>query len=133
MATEIETYVNTLYADAATALGGLIQKTGSNTRFYVFNPLSWARTDIADFPYSGSSNIHVIDLAANQDVPSQIVTIYGATYLRILATNVPSVGYKVFEIQSGPGTDFSAGAPTATGNNIVENNFYKSRSRPMAL
>ncbi len=98
---EIEGYVNPLHNDAADALGGMIQKSGSNTRFFVFNPLSWARTDMADYAYSGSANIRVIDVATSQEVPSQIVTVDGQTYLRILASNVPSVGYKVFEIQPG--------------------------------
>ena len=124
LATEIETYVNALYADAATALGGLIQKSGVNTRFYVFNPLSWSRTDSADFPYAGPTPIHVLDLDANVEVPSQIVTIDGAQYVRILASNVPSVGYKVFEIQSGVGQDWSAGAPSANGS-VIQNDFYQ--------
>jgi alpha-mannosidase len=130
LATEIETYVNGLFNDAATALGGLIQKSGVNMRFYVFNPLSWVRTDIADFPYNGSSNIHVVDLSSNQDVPLQIISIVAndgvttTTYLRILATDVPSVGYKVFEIRSGLGADFSAGAPTANGS-VIENQYYQ--------
>ncbi len=46
----------------------------------------------------------MIDVATSQEVPSQIVTVDGQTYLRILASDVPSVGYKVFEIQAGPGT-----------------------------
>ena len=57
LVSEIEGYVNPLHSDARTALGGQIQKSGSNTRFFVFNPLSWARTDIADFAYSGSADI----------------------------------------------------------------------------
>jgi alpha-mannosidase len=74
LAQQIETYVNTLHADAAAALGTLIQKPGANTRFFVFNPLSWLRTDIADFPYSGPTPIHVIDLDSNTEIPSQIVS-----------------------------------------------------------
>jgi alpha-mannosidase len=137
-----------LHSDARTALGGLIQKSGSNTRFFVFNPLSWARTDIADFAYSGSPNIHVIDVASSRQVPSQIVTVGGQTYLRILASDVPSVGYKVFEIQPGQAAQsdnlIRAGQapqldtlvylpliqnpPTATpsvNGNVIENEFYK--------
>ena len=124
LAQQIETYVNTLHADAAAALGTLIQKPGANTRFFVFNPLSWLRTDIADFPYSGPTPIHVIDLDSNTEIPSQIVSIDGAQFVRVLASNVPSVGYKVFEIQSGTGQDWSAGSPSANGS-VIQNDFYQ--------
>ena len=123
LATEIETYGNTLFADAKTALGGLIQKSGTNTRFYTFNPLSWARTDVADFPFTSTGLVHVVDLSSGQEVPSQLVTIGGQQYLRILAENVPSVGYKVFEVRSGSGQTFPSAAATTT--NSLENNLYK--------
>jgi len=122
LAGEIESYVNTLYTDAATALAGMIQKSGANVRFYAFNPLSWARTDIADLPYPNST-VHVVDLTTGAEVPSQFVTVDGQSYLRILASNVPPVGYKVFEIQSGQGSSFS-NAATVTGN-VIENGLYK--------
>ncbi len=102
LAAQIEKYVDNLQADASSLLGGLIRKGGQNPRFYVFNPLSWERTDVADFPYSGSVPVHVIDLASNQETPSQIVTMGDQRqFLRILARGVPSVGYKVFEIRLG--------------------------------
>ncbi|MBI3243366.1 MAG: twin-arginine translocation signal domain-containing protein [Chloroflexi bacterium] len=123
LASQIESYVNTLHGDAASALGGLIQKTGLNQRFCAFNPLSWTRTDVADFPYTGATPVQVIDLSTTLETPSQIVTIDGQQYLRILATDVPPVGYKVFEIQSGAGGGFSDAA-TVTGN-VIENDFYQ--------
>ena len=55
VAAEIETYADTLMADASSALGAMIQKSGTNQRFFAFNPLSWSRTDVADVPYSGSA------------------------------------------------------------------------------
>ena len=101
VATEIENYTNTLLTDATNALGTMIQKSGSNPRFFVFNPLSWTRTDIADIPYTGASSVHVVDLSNGTETPSQLVNIGGTQYLRIQAQNLPPVGYKVFEIQSG--------------------------------
>ena len=56
-------YVDALRDDAAAALGAMIVRSGSNPRFFVFNPLGWARTDAADFPYDGESGVRVIDLA----------------------------------------------------------------------
>jgi alpha-mannosidase len=124
LANEIKSYVDTLQTDAIAALGGMIAKTGVNARFFVFNPLSWTRTDVADFPYSGSTSVKVIDLDADTETPSQIVTIDGTQYLRILAQNVPAVGYKVFEIQSGQPGSFSSGAPSVNGN-VISNQFYE--------
>ena len=110
LASEIEYYVNSLHADAALQLGALIQKPATQApRFYVLNPLGWPRTDHADFAYSGSKNIHVRDLSSSLDVPHQFIKLSGVPYLRVLASDVPSTGYKTFEILSGPGS-----APTNT-------------------
>ncbi|MCK4967260.1 glycoside hydrolase, partial [bacterium] len=120
---EIEDYVNILYDDASKSLGSMIEKNAKNERFFVFNPLSWNRTDIADIDYSGSFPVHVIDVSTNKEVPSQIVQVDGKQKLRILAENIPSVGYKVFEIRSGKGESF---LPTVSvKNNIIENKYYK--------
>jgi alpha-mannosidase len=127
---EIENYVNGLHTNASQALGTLIAANSANPRFFVFNPLSWDRIDSADFPYSGSTLIHVIDVTTGQEVPSQIVTLNGTTYLRILASNVPAVGYKVFEIQSGAGS-MTIGGPTADASTgVVENDLYKATVAP---
>ena len=120
---EITNYVNKLHNDAKSQLGAMIVRSGTNPRFYVFNSLSWARTDYADFHVSNTSAVHVVDIATGQQVPSQYVTINGRTHLRVLVSNVPSVGYKVFEIRSGAGTAFPDAA-TISGN-VIENDFYR--------
>jgi alpha-mannosidase len=108
LAGQIESYVDKLQNEASFALGSLIRKSDRNLRFYVFNSLGWERTDIAEFPYAGSSPVRVIDLATNQETPSQIVTIGNRRQsIQILAQNVPSVGYKVFEVQEGRGRTFT--------------------------
>jgi alpha-mannosidase len=126
-ATQINSYVNTLHNDAAAALGGLIQNPGGNTRFFAFNPLSWARTDYVDYPYpNGSTSVHAFDLAANEAVPSQIVTIDGVRYLRAWVENIPAVGYKVLEIRNGAAPGIPAVTLTANaGTGIIENDFYR--------
>jgi alpha-mannosidase len=127
LATEIGSYVDTLVSDGVAALGGLIAMSGGNTRFFAFNPLGYARTDVADFPssgaYSGPAPVHVMDLAAGVEVPSQIVNVLGTQKLRVLASSVPAVGYKVFEIVSGAGQSFPAAA-TVNGS-VFENDRYQ--------
>lgn len=128
LAAEIVSYVDALHSEAAAALGALIKKTGPNLRFYVFNPLSWTRTDYADLPYSGPLPIHVVDLAAGQETPSQIVTVDGEQRLRILAPGVPPVGYKVFEARPGAGADF--GGAASAGPDWLENSHYRLAVAP---
>jgi alpha-mannosidase len=119
---QIENYVNHLQQDAAHALGGLIQGRNGASRFFVYNALSWTRTDVADLPWTNPASVHVVDLTTSQTAPSQVVTNEGRRFLRVLAREVPSTGYKVFEIQPGPGQTFS-NAATVRGN-ILENAFY---------
>ncbi|MBY0113722.1 MAG: hypothetical protein K2Y21_12955 [Phycisphaerales bacterium] len=127
-AAQIESYVSTLESDALVELGGLVRTEAGANRFLVFNPLSWSRTDRADVAYSGPANVHVREVERGIDVPSQIVSINGATYLRILASDVPSVGYRVYEIVPGPGTAFSAAATVSgTGSTrVIENAVYRA-------
>ena len=47
---EMTSYVDKLYEDARIELGKQVSRAGNQQRFFVFNPLSWARTDYADIP-----------------------------------------------------------------------------------
>ena len=125
IAGQIERYVDTLESDAAYALSGMIQSSGTNRRFYVFNPLGWTRSSVADVIWESTDPVHVIEAATGLETPSQFVISPddGRRYLRILANDLPSVGYKVFELRNGKGQDYSAAA-TVTGN-ILENGHYK--------
>jgi len=120
---EIEKYVNTLHDDTLDALGGMIQKNGPNERFFVFNPLNWERTDYADYEYAGTGPVHVVSVEKGEETPSQFVMKDGKRWLRILASNVPSVGYKVFEIRAGAGQSFNF--EINVGGGEIENQFYK--------
>ena len=118
-------YVDTLYNRSLKRLGQLIAKPkGATESFYVFNPLNWARTDYSDYPYTGPAAIRVLDKTDAKAVPFQLITKKGKPYLRILASNIPSLGFKVFEIQK-------TASPTAFPNTIavtdstIENGFYK--------
>lgn len=123
LVTNIAAYIDDLHEDARQALGGMIEKQGTNSRFYAFNPLSWTRTDMADYPYSAAGPVHVIDLSTGQETPSQLITQDGQQYIRVLARDLPAVGYKVFEIRAGAGTDFGSAATIAT--NVIENARYR--------
>ena len=100
---EIESFVNAVYGDAVRRLGGMIQRPAEANRFLVLNPLGWARTDAADLAYAGPADVHVRDLTTGRDVPHQFLTLNGSSQLRILASDLPPAGYKVFEILPGHG------------------------------
>ena len=116
-------YVGALHADAAAALGGLIAREGQRERFFVFNPLGWTRTDVADYPHAGAAPVHVLDLATGQEAASQIVRLESGPHLRILAAELPSVGYKVYEIRKGAGRALPGG-PVAKGG-VLENGLLR--------
>ncbi|GAB4451533.1 MAG: hypothetical protein OHK0041_14350 [Anaerolineales bacterium] len=120
---EVEAYVNALHDDALQALGRMIRKSGANERFFVFNPLGWARTDYADYPFDGAEPVHVLSVEEDRETPSQVIVKEGKRWLRILAENVPSAGYKVFEIRAGAGQSFSS--EINAGGGVIENRFYK--------
>jgi alpha-mannosidase len=106
LAGELASYVDALHRDAASALGGLIAGSGEHPRFYVFNPLGWRRTEAADLPWEGTGPCHVVDIATEAEVPSERSAQGGLGHLRILAQEVPSVGYRVYEVRPGPGKEF---------------------------
>ncbi len=124
LADRVATYVNTLQRDAANRLSALIPRSPSHQRFYAFNSLGWVRTDAADFPYDGSEDIHVHDLAAAADTPHQFVALSGGKHLRILARDLPPVGYKIFELRPGPGSASRDAAATLSAR-MFENSRVK--------
>ncbi|MBK8304513.1 MAG: hypothetical protein IPK98_14340 [Chloracidobacterium sp.] len=126
---EITSYVDKLYDDAKAELSSQISRSGIEDRFAVFNPLSWTRTDFADVPIKiPSKKIHVVDVSTGLEVPSQIIDVRPKRMLRVLAGDVPSAGYKVYEIRNGAGTA-SLGGPTVNGT-TVENANYRVTLAP---
>ncbi len=122
LAAEVINYTEKLHRDALESLGNLIAGKGKNLRFFVFNPLGWVRSDVADLAWEGPENIHVRDITSKSDVPHQFIVIGDKKYLRILATDLPSVGYKVFEVLQGKGKVFSEPAAIVSNDGTsIEN------------
>jgi alpha-mannosidase len=122
---EISDYTNMLYDSSYIELGKQIRKTGGNESFFVFNPLSWKRTDYADYIYTRAENVSVMDVTTKLQVPMQVIFKNGIRYLRILASNIPSVGYKVFEIKPGAEKIFKSAATVSTSNTVIESKYYR--------
>ena len=125
IAAQINGYVDTLYNLSVKRLGELIVKpSGQNESFYVFNSLGWARNDYSDYPYNGPTSIHILDKTIAKEVPFQFIKKKDKSYIRLWATHVPSLGYKIFEIRKNvaPAT---VSASIITTDSTIENNFYK--------
>ncbi len=123
LAQEISDYADNLSRDAAAALANQVSRSGPNPRFLVFNPLSWTRSDYVDLRMRINRQVQVMDVSTGRAVPSQVVRNNGVDALRILAENIPSVGYKVYEIRESPQVERPSSL-TVTGNTI-ENNYYR--------
>lgn len=117
-------YVDQLYTLAKANLASQIKLNSSKQQFFVFNPLGWSRTDYADYTYSGSLPVHVIDVTTNTEAKSQIISKAGVQYLRILASDIPSAGYKVFEIEPGSGSSFPNTGTVDNTNQKIDNDYF---------
>lgn len=119
----ITRYVDKLHQDALAALGQQVaQPLGLAERQVVFNPLSWTRTDVVDLTSSIPEPRRVIDVVSGAEVPSQTVVVNGLPRLRIVASGVPSVGYRTYEIQPVAPTVFNP-ALSVSGS-TVDNGIY---------
>ncbi|MCB0217711.1 MAG: glycoside hydrolase [Chloroflexi bacterium] len=111
LADRVEGYVTRLGSDAAAWLGSAIPTAGASApRYYVFNPLGFARSDVVDLPHADPATCHVIDLATGRELPSQSIagrTREAPRQLRVLAEAVPALGYRVYEVRPGPGAGFT--------------------------
>lgn len=125
---QISSYSDSLLTRGVEELGSQI-KRGSLPRFYVFNALSWARTDIADIAYAGNYPVEVIDLSTNKPAPAQLIHKSGAQYLRVLAEDIPSVGYKVFEIRPRSSQTKLSDAAILK-DNYFRNSYYSIKLSP---
>ena len=121
---QITEYTDSLYSQSLNALAKQIKKS-ENPRFFIFNPLSWTRNDVADVAYEGQFPVKVIDLSTGQEVVYQLITKNNKRFLRIKAENIPSIGYKVFEIQAKKPTNLQS---AATFDGVYfKNQYYRIR------
>lgn len=119
LASEIGSYANSLAGDAVAALADRVTPGGSDPRFVVWNALSFQRDDAADLPYAPNGPVHVVDVTTGNEVPSQVMTDTSGSHLRILASDVPAVGYRVFEVRAGAGQNFGQVGAIQVGTNTA--------------
>jgi|GEM_PF-426308 len=100
-------YVDTLYNRSAVRFSALLPSVQGQQIVWVFNPLSWERTEPAEIVYTGSLPAKVTELESGNEVPSESFSRDGKTWIRFLAARVPSAGYKLFRVQQGTPAVFS--------------------------
>ena len=95
----LESYVEKLHADALSTVAADVKTIATAERHMVFNPLSWTRTDVVDLATTLTPPLRVVDVKTGAEVPSQVLSLQ-PTVVRILAGSVPSVGYRVYQVQA---------------------------------
>ena len=90
---------------SASAVAGMLDTRTTGIPLVVYNPLSVARRDPVEatvtFAGSAPAAIHVLDRATQRNVSVQILERQGNTARILFRAEVPSVGFKVFEVLPG--------------------------------
>ena len=118
-------YTDSLFNQSARMLGEKIISKPNSKRFFAFNALNWVRSDVVDVLYEGLPNITIRAVGSLQNVPFQVVQKNNKNYLRIIAENIPSVGYKIFEILDNQKVTNKSKSFFSQKGSFFETSFYK--------
>jgi alpha-mannosidase len=118
------------------ALGEVLVRVDTNGKgepVAVFNPLSWKRTDIVETEVQlpePAQRVEVLDSHGTQ-IPAELLSKAGSARvaLRFLATDVPSLGYKIFRVVATT-QEQKPGFRLKFGPDFIENEFYRVRIDP---
>ncbi|MBC7745029.1 MAG: glycoside hydrolase [Flavobacterium sp.] len=127
---QIVAYTDSLYELSKTELENQIASENKE-RFFVFNPLSWQRNDFADVELHETGIFKIIDTQSHQEVPYQSIEKNGKTFLRIAATNIPPVGYKVYDIVKGKAEKFKN--EIKVDGSTIQNEYYSLTLSPSGV
>jgi hypothetical protein len=109
-------------------------KTGENPTLLAFNPLCWPRSDVVHLELPNllaNRGLLIRDAGTGRAVPHQVRKDKktGACYLTFVAERVPSLGYRLFEVE-----EVARDRPAASDLSItparVENRFYRVEVNP---
>ena len=113
-----------------------VNTEGEGLPVFVFNPLSWERTDVAEVKLTvpgADASVRMID-SAGTPIPFQVLERKekeGKHYVEVLflAERVPSLGYKTYRLILGEGAPVSAPGLQITESRI-ENEFFRVEVDP---
>src|SRR5947208_8476080 len=87
------------------AVASRMDTRGAGTPLVVYNPLGWANEAGVEatvkFTGAAPATLHVIDPATKRDVPLQVLERIGNRARILFLADMPSVGFKVFEVLPG--------------------------------
>ncbi len=102
----------------------LAQQPASGPVVAVYNPLSWERTDVVRLKVAAGHKVNAVkDRATGEITPVQAAS---DTEIEFVARNVPSIGYRSYELVAGTPRP----AVRASGTTTLENEHYLLRLRP---
>ncbi|MGH9776515.1 MAG: alpha-mannosidase [Candidatus Acidiferrales bacterium] len=119
--------------DSLKELASHINTLGAGAPLLVFNPLSWARSDVVDARVQLSTpaqNVEVLD-SRGAPVISERISGPGSTRIRIrfLAENVPPLGYEEFRVVPAA-KPRSVASTLRAGPDFLENEFFRVQVDP---
>jgi alpha-mannosidase len=113
------------------ALAKLISADG-DFEFAVFNPLSWARTDVVRVTLpagplrEAKGKLRVVDRRTGSAAKFQVM---GDDAILLVAPDIPSMGYAVFSVSPGlgeaPNPQSATMITTGAGGPVLENRFFR--------
>jgi alpha-mannosidase len=117
---------------STSAVASLLDTNTVGVPLVVYNPLSMTRHEpveaLIQFKATAPSAIEVIDRVTNQEVPAQILEQQGDRARVLFLADMPSVGFKVFEIRARASRSDSrqeAGSSLSVTTSSLENARYK--------
>ena len=100
------------------------------TAFVVFNPLNWTRSDLVETDLDRGDAI--LDYPAKTVVPFEVLGKHdGYNHVRFLARDVPSLGYRCYQVAPAREQVAATETPLATPN-VAENAYYRVEVDPQA-
>jgi alpha-mannosidase len=115
---------------STSALAGMLDTSGLGIPLVVYNPLSMARRDpveaMVEFKGPAPAAIHVLDRATQREVLVQILWRQGNKARILFLADVPSIGFKVFEVSTGAPRSRASSSLSVTASSL-ENARYKVR------
>src|SRR5438132_4628765 len=90
---------------SVSAVAGKLDTRGDGVPLIVYNPLGWANEETVEatvkFKGAAPATIHIVDAAAKEDVPTQILERQGNTARILFLANVGPTSFKVFRAATG--------------------------------
>src|SRR5579864_2914707 len=111
------------------AVAGVLDTTGTGIPLVVDNPLSMTRHDLVEatvmFPGTVPARVGVVDRATGRRVAAEMLGADGHRARILFPADVPSVGFKVFDVETAAGLDDQSGPSGLSATpNALENERY---------